>query len=97
MVPPQVSSSSTTPTSSSALPFTADTTATTIAHGSSQLPYTGASVKSLVFLGSLLILIGGLLLTTVEFRRRARSRVALLNLDQVKVGARKTSDWFLGQ
>jgi hypothetical protein len=96
-VPPQVSSSSTIPNGSSALPFTAATSTTPIVNGASQLPFTGADVKLLAILGSLLILVGGLLLTTVESRRRALTRGMMIKLDQVKDGANKTSSWFLGR
>ena len=100
-VPPNVAASSTIPNGNSVLPFTAAitsnaSTTTTIANGSSQLPFTGVDIKALVLLGSLLILVGGLLLTTVESRRRALARATTVTLDQAKVSARKTSSWFLG-
>ena len=50
----------------------------------------------MAYLGSLLILIGGLLLLTVESRRRALARATVVRLDQVKKGARKTGYWFFG-
>jgi hypothetical protein len=92
-----VSTPSSIPTGSSALPFTAATSTTPIANGSSQLPFTGVDVKLLMILGSLLILVGGLLITTVESRRRTLARASSIKLDRVKYGASKTSSWFLGR
>lgn len=89
------------PNGSSALPFTAATiTSMTTAHladGSSSLPFTGTDVRPLALLGSLLILIGSLLLMTVESRRRALMRATTLSIGEVKDGARKTAYWFLGE
>jgi hypothetical protein len=101
--PPVVSAASTTPTTS-ALPFTMATSVsptTTPAHvaatpAAAQLPFTGFDLKPLVLLGSALILFGGLLLTTVESRRRALQRAAAIRLDDVREGTRKASSWFLG-
>ena len=50
----------------------------------------------LAYLGSLLILIGGLILLTVESRRRALARATVVRLDQLKKGVRKTGYWFFG-
>jgi hypothetical protein len=103
--PPVVSAATTTPTTS-ALPFTMATSAsptTTPAHvtaattaAAAQLPFTGLNLKPLVLLGSTLILLGGMLLTTVESRRRALQRAAAIRLDDVREGTRKASSWFLG-
>jgi hypothetical protein len=98
--PPQVSAATTTPTTS-ALPFTAATSAsptTTAPHvaAAAQLPFTGLDIKPLILLGSALILFGGLLLTTVESRRRALQRASAIRLDDVREGTRRTSSWFLG-
>jgi hypothetical protein len=49
----------------------------------------------LIILGVGLMLLGGLLLSTVESRRRMLRRAEAITLD-VKDGARKTSSWFLG-
>jgi hypothetical protein len=98
--PPQVAAASTTPTTS-ALPFTAATSAsptTSSPHvaAAAQLPFTGLDIKPLILLGSVLILFGGLLLTTVESRRRALQRASAIRLEHVKEGTRRTSSWFLG-
>ncbi len=102
--PPKVTAASTTP-STSALPFTMATSASpTTAPGqvaattpaAAQLPFTGLDIKPLVLLGSALILFGGLLLTTVESRRRALQRAAAIRLEDVREGTRKASSWFLG-
>jgi hypothetical protein len=100
--PPQVSAASTTPTTS-ALPFTAATSAsptTTSGPGATaaaaQLPFTGLDIRPLILLGSALILFGGLLLTTVESRRRALQRASAVRLDDVREGTRRASSWFLG-
>jgi hypothetical protein len=60
------------------------------------LPFTGADLRPLVLLGSMMIILGGFLLSTVESRRRMLRRASAIKLDQVKDGARKTSSWFLG-
>jgi hypothetical protein len=99
--PPKVTAASTTPTTS-ALPFTMATSVsptTTLAAttpAAAQLPFTGLDIKPLVLLGSALILFGGLLLTTVESRRRALQRAAAIRLEDVREGTRKASSWFLG-
>jgi hypothetical protein len=79
-------------TSSSAVP--AATTATTAA---AQLPFTGFDVRPLLLIGTALVLLGGLLLSTVESRRRMLRRATAVTLADVKDGARRTSTWFLGQ
>jgi hypothetical protein len=63
---------------------------------SAQLPFTGANLKPLVILGVGLMMLGGLLLTTVESRRRLLQRAGAVRLGSVKDGARRTSSWFLG-
>ena len=68
-----------------------------MANGSTSLPYTGTDVRSLVVLGTLLVLTGGVLLTSVESRRRRLVRTAAFTVDHVKDGARRSSDWFLGR
>ena len=96
-ISPNVAAQSTIPNGSAALPFTAASSTTTkMANGSSSLPYTGGDVAPLAYLGSLLILIGGLLLLSVESRRRALARATVVRLDKVKEGARKTGYWFFG-
>jgi hypothetical protein len=101
-VPPNVASAaSSSTTGTSALPFTAaqsgnGSTATTHGSGTAQLPYTGTSLKPLVILGVTLILLGGMLLSTVESRRRMLRRASAIRLEQVKEGTRRTSSWFLG-
>ena len=99
--PPVVAAKTETPTgggTTSALPFTeSSTTTSTVAKlVAAQLPYTGIDAKPLAFIGSTLIILGGLLLTTVESRRRMLRRATAIRLDRVKDGARQTSSWFLG-
>ncbi len=99
-VPAVVASASTTPNGSSDLPFTDDTTASTVAKaadGSSQLPYTGAPVRLLLLLGITLMLLGAVLLTSLETRRRMVRRVASVRVDDLKDGADRMSSWFLGR
>jgi hypothetical protein len=103
-VPPVVSAGSTTPTTggggSSQLPFTDATSASSSGAGTtatSSLAFTGLDIKPLVLIGSMMILIGGLLLTTMETKRRALRRVPVIKLDQVREGTRRTSSWFLGE
>jgi hypothetical protein len=100
----KVAATATSTTSGSgALPFTGATSQPTSGSGkggdtlaSSQLPYTGADIRPLLFLGVALILLGGFLITTVESRRRLLRRATAVRMENVKDGARKTSDWFLG-
>jgi hypothetical protein len=99
-VAPKVAAASTTTV---ALPFTAATSSSTTTPGAvaatstaTQLPFTGVDLRPLVLLGTLMIIIGGFLLSTVESRRRLLRRATAVKLDQVKDGARKTSSWFLG-
>lgn len=100
---PKVAGTITSTTSGSgALPFTAATThptdglASTDATDSSQLPFTGANIGPMILIGIALVLLGGLLITTVESRRRMLRRAAAIRMEHVKEGARRTSDWFLG-
>jgi len=96
--PPVVVAASTTPTTSG-LPFTPSTTAATATAGTTaaaQLPFTGLDIRPMIILGSALILFGGLLLTTVESRRRALRRASAIRLEHLKEGTRRTSSWFLG-
>lgn len=98
-VAPKVAAASTTTV---ALPFTGATSSSTTTVGAkstapaTQLPFTGADLRPLVLLGSMMIILGGFLLSTVESRRRMLRRASAIKLDQVKDGARKTSSWFLG-
>jgi len=99
--PPQVAATTETPKgggTTSALPFTeGSTTTSTVAKlVAAQLPFTGIDLKPLGFLGSTLIIIGGLMLTTVESRRRMLRRATAARLESLKDGARQTSSWFLG-
>jgi len=101
-VPPIVAASSTTPTTAtptSALPFTDPTTATTASAqtAAAELPFTGFDIKPLVLFGVLLMVLGGFLLSTVESRRRMLRRATAVNLEHVKDGMRNTSSWFLGE
>lgn len=102
-VAPNVAAAST--TTVAALPFTGATSTSTTTAGAvaakstapaTQLPFTGADLRPLVLLGTLMIILGGFLLSTVESRRRLLRRATAVKLDQVKDGARKTSSWFLG-
>jgi len=101
-VAPKVAAASTTTvelpftgaTSSSTTTVTAEAAKPTAA--ATQLPFTGADLRPLVLLGSMMIILGGFLLSTVESRRRMLRRASAVKLDQVKDGARKTSSWFLG-
>ena len=101
--PPVVSGSTQTPKGTSALPFSgnSDPTSTTapahVVSAVAQLPFTGIDVKSLVMLGSLLILVGSLLLLTVESRRRAFAHATAVTLGQVRIGSRKTGSWISRQ
>jgi hypothetical protein len=52
--------------------------------------------KPLLLVGSLLVLLGLILLSTVESRRRLLRRAATLRVDHLKDQARKSSSWFLG-
>ena len=63
---------------------------------SSQLPFTGADLRPLVLLGIALVVLGGFLLTTVEWRRRLLRRAAAVRADQMTDGLRRASAWFLG-
>jgi hypothetical protein len=101
-VAPNVAAASTTTV---ALPFTGATSTSTTTVGeeaakstapAAQLPFTGADLRPLVLLGTMMIILGGFLLSTVESRRRMLRRASAIKLDQVKDGARKTSSWFLG-
>ncbi len=101
-VPPVVAASSTTPTTaatSSALPFSDPSTTSTpaVEKTAAELPFTGVDIKPLGLIGTMLIILGGILLSTVESRRRMFRRAAAVNLDQVKDGVRNTTAWFLGQ
>ena len=88
------------PNGSSALPFTDAVTSSTspkTANGSNQLPYTGAPVQLLLLLGLTLLLLGGVLLTSLETRRRMLRRAAAVRVEDVKDGADRMSSWFLGR
>jgi uncharacterized membrane protein YgcG len=103
---------STTTSSTSALPFTSTTAApagVAAAKGggssgsgggsgsATSLPFTGSNVTQLVLLGSLLVIVGLILLSTVESRRRMMRRSAAIDMGHLKHDARRVSDWFLGQ
>jgi hypothetical protein len=103
-VAPKVAAVSTTP-STNALPYTSPTTAAAnpavvaVADDSKsppELPFTGANFTPLVILGGAMTILGALLISTVESRRRLLRRAAAIRVDDVKEGARKTSSWFLG-
>lgn len=60
------------------------------------LPFTGLNVKPLALIGTTLIIIGLLILTTLEQRRRALRRLSVV----VRTGpehASRASRWFLGE
>lgn len=100
---PAVAASSTTPTTAD-LPFTGSTTVDTAAPttgapdaaASATLPFTGVDLRPLLILGSTLILVGGLLLSSFESRRRLLRRAAAVRPSHVASGARRASSWFLG-
>jgi hypothetical protein len=60
------------------------------------LPFTGGNLQPLVILGTILVLLGGVLLSNVERRRRVVLRAARVDTGQVRDGVRKASSWFLG-
>jgi hypothetical protein len=100
---PTVAASSTTPTTAN-LPFTGSTTGATSppttgapdAAASATLPFTGVDLRPLLVLGSALILLGGLLLSSYESRRRLLRRAAAVRPSHISTGARRASSWFLG-
>jgi hypothetical protein len=101
--PKVAAATSTTSGGSGALPFTGATSQTAAGGkggdtltSSEQLPYTGADIRPLLILGVALILLGGFLITTVESRRRLLRRATAVRMENLKQGARRTSDWFLG-
>jgi hypothetical protein len=69
--------------------------------GTSTLPFTGTNVRMMLLLGFSLILLGIMLLTSMETRRRLLRRALPVDLtpvrDGVAEGARRASHWFLGQ
>lgn len=107
MAPPQTQATS-------GLPFSDSTTTSTVAaltaatsSGSgkngttaalAQLPFTGVNITPLALLGIALILIGLVVLTTVEQRRRALRRAAItVRTGPVGDYSGRTSRWFLGE
>lgn len=90
------------------LPYTSTTKAAAVAatakpadpsgkDPAAQLPFTGADIRPLIFIGSALIVIGGYILTTLEQRRRAMRRMAYSMRSSSAAGfASRTSRWFLG-
>jgi len=84
-------------TATAALPFTGATSTSSTQPATAQLPFTGLDFKPLAIVGSTLVILGGLMLSTVESRRRMLRRATTIKLDDVKDGARRTSSWFLGQ
>ena len=98
-----MAASNTTPTTA-VLPFTGSTTVDTAspttgapdAAASATLPFTGVDLRPLVILGSALILLGGLLLSSYESRRRLLRRAAAIRPSHISSGVRRTSSWFLG-
>ena len=91
------SSDPATTATTAALPFTEATSTSSTQPATAQLPFTGLDFKPLAILGSALVILGGLMLSTVESRRRMLQRATAIKLDDVKDGARRTSSWFLGQ
>ncbi len=75
----------------SQLPFTS-------ANSSSQLPFTGADITPLLVAGTVLVLLGLFILTTLEQRRRALRRLSQ-SARTVPVGeyTNRASHWFLGE
>ena len=99
-VAPKVAASTTSvpaTVATTALPFTEATSTSSTQPATAQLPFTGLDFKPLAILGSALVILGGLMLSTVESRRRMLRRATAIKLDDVKDGARRTSSWFLGQ
>ena len=84
VVPPAVNNN----VQTTGLPFTSGrtdpiptTAASTAAAGGSTLPFTGIDLQSLVTIGTMLLVTGGLLMTTMPTRRRV---------------VRRTGSWFFG-
>ena len=94
---PKVAATASSNPPTAALPFTDATSTPSTQPAAAQLPYTGIDFKPLAILGSTLVILGGLMLSTVESRRRTLGRATAIKLDDVKGGARRTSSWFLGE
>ena len=63
-----------------------------------QLPFTGADVRPLLFLGVALIILGIYILTTLEQRRRMMRRMSYsLRSSEAARYANRTSRWFFGE
>jgi len=66
--------------------------------GASQLAFTGANVAPLAIAGSVLLLAGIYVLTSLEQRRRALRRATkAMTPESVGAAAVKTSNWFIGE
>jgi hypothetical protein len=91
--------SSTTPATVGAVAATAAVNAsTTSAPPTAQLPFTGADVRPLAILGTLLIIFGIYILTTLEQRRRVFRRMSYSMRSGSAAGfATRTTRWFLGE
>jgi hypothetical protein len=71
---------------------------TTSAPPTAQLPFTGADVRPLAILGTLLIIFGIYILTTLEQRRRVFRRMSYSMRSGPAAGfATRTTRWFLGE
>jgi hypothetical protein len=71
---------------------------TTSAPATAQLPFTGADVRPLAILGTLLIIFGIYILTTLEQRRRVFRRMSYSMRSGPAAGfATRTTRWFLGE
>jgi hypothetical protein len=96
----------TTETPTSELPFTSTSAAAVVAAASAsttstvavaQLPFTGADIRPVAFVGVVLIMLGFYILTTLEQRRRAMRRMAYSMRTSSAAGmATRTTRWFLG-
>ncbi len=103
--PPAVTSStappSTTPAPAPAPAPAPDATRTTqpaTPAGPSQLAFTGANLAALAIAGSVLLLAGIYVLTSIEQRRRALRRAGrAMSPESVGAGAVKMSNWFMGE
>jgi cobalamin biosynthesis Mg chelatase CobN len=102
----------TTTTTTAQLPFTSSTSPAAVAAAAAvvrsatttsdpvttQLPFTGADVRPLAIVGTLLIIFGLYILTTLEQRRRVLRRMSYSMRSGSAAGFRiRTTRWFLGE
>ena len=70
---------------------------TTTTKAVAELPFTGADIRPVAFVGVVLIMLGFYILTTLEQRRRAFRRMAYSMRSSPAAGvATRTTRWFLG-